>query len=183
MSDRHAGVVRQGIDTFRHDDFVWTPIQGGAAPFAAAPRSLDDPAVADHADTALASKGHREGVKELGVFTPDHDPVSGHLAFRVSAPRRSNIRGDAEFSPGSLSPGSRAAENSGVLYVFEKQQALLQCEVRNTAVPGTFAIVVTDPDGKVRTQYVSGPNHAHRRWLELEQQLRATGWAGPMEMV
>jgi thioredoxin reductase len=70
-----------------------------------------------------------------------------------------------------------------VLYVFEKHQALLQCEVRNTAVPGTFAIVVTDPDGRVRTQYVSGANHAHRRWLELEQQLKATGWAGPMEMV
>jgi hypothetical protein len=69
-----------------------------------------------------------------------------------------------------------------VLYFFEKQRSLLQCEVRNTAVPDTFAIVLTDPDGKVQTHYVRGSNHAHRLWLELEQQLKATGWSGPVGM-
>jgi hypothetical protein len=67
-----------------------------------------------------------------------------------------------------------------MLYFFEKQHALLQCEVRNAGIPDTFAIVVTEPDGRVRTQYVKGSNDAHRRWLELEQQLRATGWSGPV---
>jgi hypothetical protein len=56
MSDRHAGVVGQGIDTFRDDDFVWTPLESGAAPFAAALRSLADATVPDHADSALAPK-------------------------------------------------------------------------------------------------------------------------------
>jgi hypothetical protein len=67
-----------------------------------------------------------------------------------------------------------------VLYFYEKEEALLQCEVRNTAVPGTFAIVLTEPDGRVRTHYVTGSNDAHRLWLEIEQQLRATGWSGPV---
>jgi len=67
-----------------------------------------------------------------------------------------------------------------VLYFYEKQQALLQCEVRDTAVPDTYAIVLTEPDGRVRTHYVKGSNDAHRLWLALEQQLRATGWTGPV---
>jgi hypothetical protein len=67
-----------------------------------------------------------------------------------------------------------------VLYFYEKQQALLQCEVRNTEVPDTYAIVLTEPDGRVRTHYVKGSNDAHRHWLALEQQLRSTGWSGPV---
>lgn len=67
-----------------------------------------------------------------------------------------------------------------MLYFYEKAEAVLQCEVRDTAVPDTFAIVLTEPDGRVRTRYVRGSNAAHRLWLAIEQQLRATGWSGPM---
>jgi hypothetical protein len=67
-----------------------------------------------------------------------------------------------------------------VLYFYEKEQSLLQCEVRSTTVPDTFAIVLTDPEGRVRTHYVKGSNDAHRLWLALEQQLIATGWSGPV---
>jgi hypothetical protein len=67
-----------------------------------------------------------------------------------------------------------------VLYFYEKQEAVLQCEVRPTEVPHTFAIVLTDPEGRVRTHYVHGSNDAHRLWLAIEQQLRATGWNGPV---
>jgi hypothetical protein len=67
-----------------------------------------------------------------------------------------------------------------VLYFYEKQAALLQCEVRNTDVPDTFAIVITEVDGRVRTHYVRGSNAAHRLWLAIESQLRATGWSGPV---
>lgn len=71
-------------------------------------------------------------------------------------------------------------EISTVLYFYEKREELLQCEVRSTAVTDTFAIVLTEPDGRVRTHYVTGSNAAHRLWLEIEQQLRATGWSGPV---
>jgi hypothetical protein len=76
-----------------------------------------------------------------------------------------------------------AAEISAVLYFYEKRDAVLQCEVRNTAVPDTFAIVLTEPDGHVRTHYVRGSNDAHRLWLEIEQELRSTGWSGPVGQV
>jgi hypothetical protein len=67
-----------------------------------------------------------------------------------------------------------------VLYFYEKQDAVLQCEVRDTAVPDTFAIVLTEPDGSIRTHYVRGSNDAHRLWLSIELQLRATGWSAPV---
>ena len=70
-----------------------------------------------------------------------------------------------------------------MLYFYEKEDALLQCEVRDTAVPDTYAIVLTEPDGRVRTHYVKGSNDAHRLWLALEQQLRLTGWTGPVGQV
>jgi len=67
-----------------------------------------------------------------------------------------------------------------VLYFYEKHAALLQCEVRSTRVPDTYAIVLTEPNGRVRTHDVKGSNDAHRLWLDLEQQLHATGWSGPV---
>jgi hypothetical protein len=75
---------------------------------------------------------------------------------------------------------SEGTDRSIVLYFYEKQQALLQCEVTDTAVPDTYAIVLTEPDGRIRTHYVKGSNDAHRLWLDLEQQLRAMGWTGPV---
>ena len=74
----------------------------------------------------------------------------------------------------------RRADTSIVVYFYEKQQALLQCEVLDTSVPDTYAIILTEPDGRVRTHYVKGSNDAHRLWLSLEQQLRSTGWNGPV---
>jgi hypothetical protein len=67
-----------------------------------------------------------------------------------------------------------------VLYFYEKHQALLQCEVRDTEVPDTYAIVLTEPDGRIRTHYVKGSNDTHRMWRSLEQQLLLTGWSGPV---
>ena len=72
------------------------------------------------------------------------------------------------------SPMSRA------LYFYQKESSVLRCEVRNTEVPDMFAFELTDPDGRVRTRYVKGPNDAHRLWLNLEEQLRAGGWSGPV---
>ena len=63
-----------------------------------------------------------------------------------------------------------------MFYFFEKEQQFLQCEVRNTDLPDTFAIVVTEPDGKVRTQYVTGPQEVLRQWLALQEDLTAEGW-------
>lgn len=62
---------------------------------------------------------------------------------------------------------------------FEKERHYIRCEVRNTSVADTFVIVLTEPDGKVRTHYITGSNNVHRRWRELEMELTAAGWSGP----
>ena len=67
-----------------------------------------------------------------------------------------------------------------MIYFYEKQAALLQCEVRRTSVAGTYAIVLTDADGRVQTHYAKCSNDAHCLWLALEQRLYATGWSGPV---
>jgi hypothetical protein len=66
-----------------------------------------------------------------------------------------------------------------VFYVFEKEQKFLQCDVRNTDLPDTFAIIVTEPGGKVRTQYVTGSQEILRQWLALQEDLTAAGCWGP----
>ena len=86
----------------------------------------------------------------------------------------------AESAGRRLQRSTTRADRSIVVYFYEKQQALLQCEVLDTSVPDTFAIILTEPDGRVRTHYVKGSNDAHRLWLALEQQLRSTGWNGPV---
>lgn len=66
-----------------------------------------------------------------------------------------------------------------MFYFFEKDQQYLQCEIRNTDVPETFEIILTEPDGQVRTHYVTGSSELHRRWIGLQTDLNASGWWGP----
>ena len=67
-----------------------------------------------------------------------------------------------------------------MFYFFEKNQQFLQCEVRNTDLPDMFAITVTEPGGKVRTQYITGSQEVLRLWLALQNELTAAGWWGPL---
>jgi hypothetical protein len=66
-----------------------------------------------------------------------------------------------------------------VFYFFEKNKQYLQCEIQTTHVPDAFAIVMTEPGGKVRTHYVMGSEEVHRRWRQLQEELTTAGWWGP----
>ncbi|MEN3339922.1 MAG: hypothetical protein V7647_3598 [Acidobacteriota bacterium] len=66
-----------------------------------------------------------------------------------------------------------------MFYFYAKDQSYLQCEVRTTEVADTFAIEVTEADGRVRTQYISGSEAVHKRWVELQEELTGAGWWGP----
>jgi len=66
-----------------------------------------------------------------------------------------------------------------VFYFFEKNQQFLQCEIRNTDVPESFEIVLTEPDGQTRTHHVTGSGELNRRWVSLQTDLNADGWWGP----
>jgi hypothetical protein len=66
-----------------------------------------------------------------------------------------------------------------VFYFFEKDRRYLQCEIRLTDVPETFAIIMTEPDGHTRTHFVTGNGELQRRWMSLQTDLNASGWWGP----
>jgi hypothetical protein len=66
-----------------------------------------------------------------------------------------------------------------VFYFFEKDRRYLQCEIRLTDVPETFAIIMTEPDGHIRTHFVTGNGELQRRWMTLQTDLNANGWWGP----
>ncbi len=66
-----------------------------------------------------------------------------------------------------------------MFYFFQKQQQFLQCEIRTADAPDTFAIVITEPNGSERSQYVIGSAEVSRRWNQLQQELVGEGWWGP----
>ena len=67
-----------------------------------------------------------------------------------------------------------------VLYFFHKNERSLQCEIARTKIPDTFAIVVTESDGTVRSHFVQGSLETRLRWEQLESDLKAAGWRGPL---
>jgi hypothetical protein len=66
-----------------------------------------------------------------------------------------------------------------MFYFFQKQEEFLQCEIRTADAPDTFAIVITEPNGSERAQYVVGSAEVSRRWRQLQQELVGEGWWGP----
>ena len=63
---------------------------------------------------------------------------------------------------------------------FHKNERSLQCEIAPTLIPDTFAIVVTEADGTIRKHFVQGSSETKRRWDQLELDLKAAGWRGPL---
>jgi hypothetical protein len=72
-----------------------------------------------------------------------------------------------------------ADKPSAVIYLFRKNDRYVQCEIAQTHIPDTFAIVVTEADGTVRSHFVEGSLETERRWSQLEADLKAAGWNGP----
>jgi hypothetical protein len=66
-----------------------------------------------------------------------------------------------------------------MFYFFQKEQQFLQCEIRTADAPETFAIIVTEPSGYERAQYVVGSGEVTRAWQRLRDDLLAAGWWGP----
>ena len=66
-----------------------------------------------------------------------------------------------------------------MIYFFHKNSRYVQCEIAETDIPDTFAIVVTEADGTVRSHFVEGSTETRKRWSQLESDLKAAGWHGP----
>jgi|RhiMetdeSRZDD1v2_1073273.scaffolds.fasta_scaffold15858_6 hypothetical protein len=75
--------------------------------------------------------------------------------------------------------GGSTDNSHAVIYFFHKNDRYVQCEIAETPIHDTYAIVVTEADGTVRSHFVEGSLETRRRWLQLECDLRAAGWHGP----
>jgi hypothetical protein len=97
------------------------------------------------------------------------------------------LKSFCEKSYGGLPPRFRcdgiaiavSATGGAMFYFFQKQEQFLQCEIRTADAPDTFAIVITEPNGSERSQYVVGSAEVSRRWRQLQQELVGEGWWGP----
>jgi hypothetical protein len=65
-----------------------------------------------------------------------------------------------------------------VFYFFQRGPDFVRCEINGGPGSG-YRIVVTQPDGKERTEDFSSSDAAHARFLEIQEQLRSEGWWGP----
>ncbi len=63
-------------------------------------------------------------------------------------------------------------------YFFQKDEQHLQCEIRTADAPETFAIIVTEPNGHERSQYLTSAVEVTRAWEKLREDLLAAGWWG-----
>lgn len=66
-----------------------------------------------------------------------------------------------------------------MIWFYERKGEHLRCEIRQLIEGDRFALVVTMPDGSERTEFFDDSGALNRRSVELEQQLRTTGWNGP----
>ena len=140
-------------------------------------------AVEDDVEARTAAKGLAQRRVEVLVPALNDDAEGAHGLRGVSARRRktasfaADVHTPAHRVLAPPRPRNAARRGTGryqdVFYFFEKQRRYLQCEVRNTDVPDTFAI------GKVRTQYVTGSQEVQRQWIALQADLTAEGWWGP----
>ena len=64
-----------------------------------------------------------------------------------------------------------------MFYFFQRGSEYIRCEINEA--DGAFVIVITDPDGATRREYLPDSTAAHGRFLELEAGFREAGWWGP----
>ena len=65
-----------------------------------------------------------------------------------------------------------------MFYFFEKGSAYVRCEIQ-AALAGAWEIVVTEPNGDVRTEQFATSKQAEQRWEELQRSFSGDGWVGP----
>jgi hypothetical protein len=65
-----------------------------------------------------------------------------------------------------------------VFYFFHKGTEYVRCEIQ-AVVSGAWEIVITEPNGQVRTEQFPTSKEAEQRWEEVQQRFTGDGWFGP----
>jgi hypothetical protein len=65
-----------------------------------------------------------------------------------------------------------------MFYFFQRGSDFVRCEINEA--DGRFVIVITEPSGATRTEYLSDSAAAHGRFLEIQAGFQSAGWWGPL---
>jgi hypothetical protein len=65
-----------------------------------------------------------------------------------------------------------------VFYFFQRGADFVRCEINGDDQAG-YKITITEPNGTERTETFETGDAAHARWLEIQDQLKGSGWWGP----
>ena len=95
------------------------------------------------------------------------------------SPRARHTKAATRLMPG-LSAVRQGADSHPVVDFFHKNERSLQCEIAPTKIPDTFAIVVTEATAPSGRTLLQGSTETQRRWDQLELDLKAAGWRGPL---
>jgi hypothetical protein len=66
----------------------------------------------------------------------------------------------------------------GMVYFFERQGSVMQCEIRVDSHGDGYELVIESKDS-ARVEHFREPTELSARWTELEIRLLSEGWAEP----
>lgn len=68
-----------------------------------------------------------------------------------------------------------------MIWFFQREGKRLLYEIRRSAEGDGFELVVTYPDGRVRTERFDDSSALLRRSIEVQRELIEEGWAPPLD--
>ena len=67
-----------------------------------------------------------------------------------------------------------------MLWIFQREQEQLRCEIRRGSEGPGFELIVTSPDGSQRMERFDDTNALIRRSFDLQRELIESGWRAPV---
>jgi hypothetical protein len=69
--------------------------------------------------------------------------------------------------------------NSTMMWIFERQDEQMRCEIRREGVGAGYEMIVTNADGSQRMERFEETGGLIKRTLEFQRELMETGWRQP----
>jgi hypothetical protein len=66
-----------------------------------------------------------------------------------------------------------------MIWIFEREEEHLRCEIRRGSAGPGYELIVTNPDGSQRMEHFDETGDLIRRSLTIQRELIETGWRVP----